>query len=774
MFGNLKQNFIDVYNTLNFREKPIPKADRDTAVIENSLILDLMGGFESLNPDTLVQKKGADIYRKMLRDPQVRAAYNLRINIIISRNFRFVKTNDDPVQDEMIDFFKANMDRMLGTWVGGMRSVLLCKAHGFSVTEKLFRTDEWKGKEKWMLKALKAKPFDTFEFKVDKYGNLEKIVQKVNGEEINLNPEKFIYMINHPELDSIWGESDLRSAYKPYWSKDVIEKMMNIYLERMAGGFVVASPTERAQALSPTQKTNFENVLKNISMFSSIIPPLGYDIDIKKADDTEAFEAAIVFYNTEIAKAIMIPDLLGFSERQKVGSRALGEIQLETFMMTLNEDGEYLADTFNEQLWKQLAEWNFGTSEFPRMQFDPFTEFQARKLAGAWISAVEKNAVINTFQDEMRTRELLDYPFRKEEEKDDTVKGELPKEEPEPELPDEPEEPNEPQVPEVKESDKQIKFTEDFTDRVSFADLEKSLDNLESSFEDELFDVVDTAWEEIKTGLKNTFKNLPSDGDKVDFETISDSVYTYISPGTKSSMNRVFKTNFKDIYDLGRSEAQNVLKNAIEDAPKDVKDSIKVKLSLSQYKMSKNRKFGFSDFADGITLQQADSWFKQEAFQQTKNVTESMLGKVQEIILNGIRDKKGYDALVDEMEGAMPEFLAGSGDKMRRARLGNIVQTNMTSIFNQAQLSVFMDPNLGDFIQAFQYSAVLDDRTTVFCEAYNGRIYRKNDPIIGIIVPPNHFRCRSILIPVTILDTWKESKKITGVQPSPGFGGEVE
>ena len=69
--------------------------------------------FESLykdiddyNPDMLVSRKGFDIYYKMLRDPQVKASYNLLINLLVSKKFSFQKQNDDPVQEKIIDFWR--------------------------------------------------------------------------------------------------------------------------------------------------------------------------------------------------------------------------------------------------------------------------------------------------------------------------------------------------------------------------------------------------------------------------------------------------------------------------------------------------------------------------------------------------------------------------------------------------------------------------------------------------------------------------------------------
>ncbi len=793
-----------------FKQKtdtPLAGMDRDIAIADESLMLKMMGGFESFNPDKLVQKKGHHIYRKMLNDPQVKAAYNLRINIIISRNFRFETVNDDPVQDEIVEFYQKNIRHMKGTWIGAMRTVMLAKAYGYSVSEKLFDVGKFENKDKWFLKELKAKPYNTFDFITDKFGNLKHIVQKIDGSSKKLNPEKFIYMVNHPEYNSAYGDSELKAAYRAYWSKDILQKFWNIFLERMAGGFTVATPNERANSLSDPQLVNFKNVLKNLGMYSSVIAPLGYDIDVKQGNDTTAYQDALGWQNTEIAKAIMIPDLLGFSDRGKSGSRALGDTQLKTFMMTLNEDGVYLADTCNEQLWNQLAEWNFGIIDHPRMEFDPFTLDEAREIAVAWVDAVSKGAVQNTFDDEMRTRDLLNYPDREESDLAVAVPAEQEDKMPEDKKPvDEPGKVEELPKGKAKAEEKltesegtitdiiaegldtlshpgiekhyiqeqKFKEPQSFVARIDHKSLETSLDKIEDVFKEQLYTITDKVWSEIQQGVDKAVADLPKDRDKIDFVAITESVYnSFVTPGTKFKMNQIFKTNITDTYKLGRKEAQNTLKRTLKDAPKEIRDTIKLKLSLSPYMACSEDVPSVLHFVDGISLQQADKWIKQDSFQNTKDVTEDMLSEIQEILMGGIRDNKSNIEMINEMFDKLPGFLGKAETPEIRNRLETIIRTNMSSIFNQAQMSVYNDPQLGDFVEAFQYSSILDNRTTNFCEAYDDTTYPKADPIWGLITPPNHFNCRSVLIPVTVLDVWKESNRITSVQPSPGFGGIV-
>jgi SPP1 gp7 family putative phage head morphogenesis protein len=62
-----------------------------------------------------------------------------------------------------------------------------------------------------------------------------------------------------------------------------------------------------------------------------------------------------------------------------------------------------------------------------------------------------------------------------------------------------------------------------------------------------------------------------------------------------------------------------------------------------------------------------------------------------------------------------------------------------------------------DVINAWEYSATLDNRTTKRCASLDGRIWRKSEGwteeklLSKNYVPPTHFRCRSQLIPRTAL-----------------------
>ena len=72
-------------------------------------------------------------------------------------------------------------------------------------------------------------------------------------------------------------------------------------------------------------------------------------------------------------------------------------------------------------------------------------------------------------------------------------------------------------------------------------------------------------------------------------------------------------------------------------------------------------------------------------------------------------------------------------------------------------------------VQGFEFSAILDSRTTPVCQSLDGRVFRRDDPAVNELKPPRHFQCRSIFVPVTIDVPIEESDFITPGQIGQGL-----
>ena len=113
------------------------------------------------------------------------------------------------------------------------------------------------------------------------------------------------------------------------------------------------------------------------------------------------------------------------------------------------------------------------------------------------------------------------------------------------------------------------------------------------------------------------------------------------------------------------------------------------------------------------------------------------------------------DLLVRDITRALSDWLPQGTNIAARAEL--IARVNVLDIYNYSRFQIMTAPQLQNLIEAFLYSAILDGRTTVLCRSLSGRIFTKEDLAQSGLIPPNHFRCRSILLPVTTYDKgWRE------------------
>ena len=741
---------------------------------------------EEWNPDELVAYKGFDVYRKILRDPQVKAAYNLLINITIQRDWNFRLPNDEPIQEEIREFFEFNLDTLKNTFSQAMRNILLSKAHGFSLTEKIFCAEEWNNKPVWTVKELKMKPYSTFYFDVDEYGNIKAIKQDTGGNRKALDPKKFIHLINYPDIDPVWGESDLRAIYRPWWEKQNILTFWNIYLERTAGGFLTATPKDDSISLSPGEKADFDRVLRNVNQSTAMRIPAGFEVDVKNGINTKAFEEAVAHRDRQIAKGLLVPNLLGFSEQGATGSFAQSKTQLETFLYIINFQAEQLADALNEQMFKQLALLNYGVSEFPRFVFEERTEEQKQEVAKIWFEAIKNGAVTNTPEDEERTRELLGYPaVELEQQPKDETKEDIQK----------------PTDKEVKEDEPEA-LNAEFIDtqdpvwiqRMNFGDIEQLLDSNEVSFYSDLLNASDAL---VNKYISDARKSLQLfDKEKANFIQVVDDFDKKTADKEMKKLNKVFKDNLNVNYDDGRQVAQDTLRSAFRLLPKDQQKKVKFSIASGERKATLADNWTVYNFTRNVDLDTAEKFFKDKAFNLTGIFNQERKDAIKAIIMQGLEDNLSTAEIIENMRDQLTDFTkqkiadeqskkpSDITDEQVSFRLETIVRTNVIDAFNQAMLNVYTDPELDGFVKGLEFSAIMDSRTTQFCRRYDNFKRPLNDPIWNVITPPAHFNCRSTLIPITIVDPdFKESAlpkvknkegKTEIVQPGKRFGKVTE
>jgi SPP1 gp7 family putative phage head morphogenesis protein len=102
-----------------------------------------------------------------------------------------------------------------------------------------------------------------------------------------------------------------------------------------------------------------------------------------------------------------------------------------------------------------------------------------------------------------------------------------------------------------------------------------------------------------------------------------------------------------------------------------------------------------------------------------------------------------------------------------------IARTETAKMYNAGRIAKWLDPELNGFVEALQYDAVVDTRTTDLCRHLDGKIIAvSNARAVAQYTPPNHFRCRATWIAVTKYEEWTDDFP-TDLKPDKGFQFEA-
>ena len=732
------------------------------------------------NPDDLIGKKGHGIYRKMMLDEQVKAVTKFKRDAITSREYIFEADIDELGEEEAerrIKISEAYLDKMKGNSVDSFNGIMSAMYQGVSYTEKVFMQIEIDGKTYWGIEKLPLKPFDTFEAEVDEYGNTTQWTQNVNGREQKIDIQKFIHHVQNPEYDAQYGQSELREAYRSWFSKDMAITFYNMWLERSASGF---KWIKTKSLPNTTAYTALQNVLTNTVNGAGMILGIDDEFNIEfPAGNGEAFCNAIDKHDLGIARALLVPNLMGITPAGQTGSYSQSETQLEAFLWTLDQEALRLEEVLNEQLFRQLGEVNFGDDFWPRIKFQPISESRKHVIISLWKDLVKSGAAKASNSDEAHVRELLGFPEKDEESASGPIDA-IPSggdpgrsggasdepNNPDPNGDDEIEieansdNPRRRTPPRVSKDpvDETIKgevvylygkkaFTKAMS-RVDFRVIQRTTETMEVDKADGITSLFYDMTKDVVSQVREFYAKD---------ELEENQVAIRFSAKDKAKMQRRINAALQDFWKVGQRHAENEIDKAKG-------------LAFSMQADRERIKFISEDF------------FKQKSFKVAGKLTDDAIAIISQVIANGVKGGKTFKTIEEDIYRAMgangflamedyKEALGAAIDpdlKNPQARIDTMLRTNGFEAVNEARYSYFTDPQLDGFVEALEYSAVMDSRTTQICQHLDGHVHSTDSDVWQNNRPPNHYNCRSLLIPVTQTDTWIESEDPT-IAPQKGF-----
>jgi len=689
---------------------------------------------DAYNPDDLQNKKnGLNVYDKMLNDEAVKSNLKIRKETVLSGDNKVVPRDGTPQAKEQSDFIEwVFTDGLEGSFTDNQEEIISAYEYGFSLTEKVFELRNTPWGLKYVLKSLKTRPPHSIDFYTDGKGNITKIMQKTNFGQIELPQDKFIIYIHNPKFSNFYGNSDLREAYRAWWSKDIMYKFRNIYGER----FTI--PTLHGKYPKGTKKADKDDLLDMLDRLqakTSFITPEDVEIAILevKTAGQESYNLTIEKLNNDIANALLVPGLIGMGNEIKGGSYNLAEVQMKTFELIANRSRKKLGEIIFEQLIRHLIDINFAAKLYPRYQFSPLREEDMGKANEQFLRASETGVIRPNTEQVNCFLKSIKYPIMSEYE----INNPKPKED------DEKEEPKEEDKDKDKTKDKkEDKFSGNhkhfgeglsrqpnkFEKRMNFAEIKNELDQAETKTIEKLSDIFRTIKDD--TEMYVTSKKIM---ESKDFDAVKNLRLKYAN-----EVRLQFRTSFESTYNLGRKRGAKAIKD---------------------------RKY-----VQGIPPARAIEYFSQKALNVTDVVFTDTTNKVKDVLLNGLKNGKANKEVIYEIEKIFNPLVNAQmiPDSVSEPyRIETIVRTNFTDAYNQGLNEEF---NEVDSFVAYQWSSILDDRTTSYCQSMDGQIFSKDD---SRFVPcPAHFNCRSIIVPIFDFDEYELSTIDPGKGRDMSFGGK--
>lgn len=779
-----------------FKVAPLPRADTAVVSVETSMFGAGAGGGQlRYNPDDLVKKKGLRIYKRMSIDEQVKAVCVFKRDTILSRGWTLEYEEDSPLSEDerkaRVGLMRKIIERMPGSFIDALNAIARGREMGFSLTEKVFAPVQVDGKTWTGLAKMLARDPESFEFVTDEFGELVSCTQNAGGKRIDIDLDKFVFYVHNPEYDMYFGQSDLRSAYRSWYMKEQVLSFWGGFLERFGAGFIKAQVVgDQAPRPGTPAYVAMQNAMANARNGASMISPPGVETEIVFPSSTDAYEKAVTWHDLAIAKALLVPNLLGISHTGQTGAYSQAQVQLESFAGVLAADKQRLESCITEQLIRDLGERNWGDGEYPRFRFQPISAERTKWVIETWTKLVGINAVLTTEEDETRLREMLDMPPRPPEAQPlinpleqqklqlqadaNAAQAEALRQRPPAagSNPDAVRNSREEQLArEKKPDDAKPQADAAFiraVERVNFAVIERRQDMLAGNLVSDLSSIVARAVNRV-LGTEDQLRRL-TDTDVADAAGLE---LSSVDKGKlRAACNRALSSSWlvgqqMSMEELRKSAPANMKRRRV--TMTDIRENAAAYFDLNAFRMAGN----LADAVRSVIQQEL-----QLAIKYGRTPAETRIAIWARLVAKGFSERESVRAEeTDEGVMAALDALWLDDEEQAAAYLDTLARTNLFEAMNEARYAEFTDPALDGFVVAFRYSAVLDDRTTKICAALHDRVYKAGNPVWDDVRPPNHYNCRSLLIPITQVDIDLKNDNWNGVESSPppvepqvGFG----
>jgi len=373
----------------------------------------------SQNPSTIYQAMGQGTasvfpyYREVEeKDTAIASALSTRRLLVLAREANVQSADAENKQaqryaDELAGFLDAIPKFDFALW-----ELLDAPAYGYSVAEIL-----WEANPLRVVKIL-GRPQELFRFgKTFEPQTGEMLLSNFAGADgAPVPPAKFIVSTYQPRHGDRRGIPLLRRLFWSSWFKRNVLRMHLKFLEKGSGTVVVkhgaaAGPDEKAAALNAAQVIADE-IAAAVPQGFELMSEALQTTRIRQAED---FRQLADYMDAEMTRMILGQTLSSRGAEQGAGSRALGEVHIETLHEYIRSDAGDLETAINEQLCAPWLLWTFGPQALDRALRPWWTiDKQPPRDAAKAADLLSKARALSLEIPESYAREKLEIPAPEE------------------------------------------------------------------------------------------------------------------------------------------------------------------------------------------------------------------------------------------------------------------------------------------------------------------------------------------------------------------------
>ena len=415
-----------------------PRAiEGEKMVVSNGLLASLtrpgQGGVYFLPTDEIVKRFGWRTYKEMRQDDMVKACLAFKRILIRGRTWEFAPADKTPQAKEVADFVTWALERI--DLNGVFEEALSALEFGFALGEKVFERCIYNDKPVVALKKIGFRDPETIEIRSDLHGNflgarqlnINIVIPNLDAKPyIELGPDELWLWTYNGRFGNLYGEPDLRAAYRPWWAKKFIINFWNVYLERMGSPMTAMKyPLGATTELKDTLKA----ILRGLASKTEILIPQGVEIDLieaKRAGKAD-YEGSLSFHNNGIARSILMVMLMGTGAEAESsrGSDSQSFLQLRILFKMADEVAKHMVASMMKQVVKQLISMNFaGDADalMPDFIWQDYGQFEGMKIADT-IRLLHAAGILDMDQKDVNyARSVLGLPLREPDNEDEVLR----------------------------------------------------------------------------------------------------------------------------------------------------------------------------------------------------------------------------------------------------------------------------------------------------------------------------------------------------------------